>query len=544
MSSIRHLVLFFLFCTYSLTTSSAEPPLITDPNLQFEAPELPSTGALLEPMDSPVSHQVDDIITDIHFAGGTVIPLVRMAEMVKPLLNQSYSIELVTQTVKRITQAYQRQGYPLSYASVGSNSFQNGKLTITLIEGYVIRSEIDISESDFRRKVEQILEPVLQQRPLSQDVLERAVLLVKQIPGYQFDVLLPKPKTRSGATSIRVQTKSLRQIEPTLAVSKQRYSDESISLGVMLNGYDDFFDQLVLTALLPIKDRDERYFGLSVNNDWHPNGLKGVFKGDFYQDNSSDDFIFNDFDLDYQQDLQRVTVAYQLGYPLKLTNRQRIHVKAGVKHVNEQNQLRFFDQETLIQTASGDVRYSLATLGLEFAQLIDKVTLMLGVEAAKNIDLGSAQGNYDRGFTRYQANALVRYPFLSSWQVDVRLNGVYSGDTMASNEQPNYGGVKFASGYPEGQAQGDRGYGAQLRLLKTLSFSQFYVRPYVQLDRAFTEYVNVDVESRLASVALGTELGETNAYSISLEYAKPLDDNNVITGDKSPLYNLRFSWKI
>ncbi len=538
-----------LVSTFSLSALAIEPPLIVKPSEPIEANLLQrATDGVVDPMDVEVSEQARAQITSIHFAGGTVIPLSELAAQVKPLLHQTYSTELVSAAVARITQRYQDAGYILCYATVTNSGFKDGKLTITLVEGYVLQSEIVIAQSDIKQKVANILAPVLAQKPLTQAVLERAIILVKQLPGYQFNILLPKPKTLSGATSIRVEVKKRRAIEPMFSFSKQRLSDENASLALKLNSIDARFSEIKVTGLAPIKDRSERYFALSVANDWSANGLKGRLQTDFYQDKSANNFVFNGFDIDYSQDIQRTTFQYELSYPWLLANRQRLMVNAAVRHSRERNAFILYNQGSELQRLSGDVDYSLLSVKLDYAKLIDDFVWVSSVEFAHNIDLGedsaAYRSYYDQDFTFYSVNSLFRYSFLDGWRIDLGLNGVYSQDRIVANERVTYGGQFYASGYPEGQAEGDRGYGAKLQLQKIVNMNRFHVTPYVLLDIAHTEFVATDFQHNLASLAVGIELGEADDYSMTLEYAKPLDDDNFITQDKSAIYNLRFAWNI
>ncbi len=537
--------------TFSHASLSVEPPLIVDPKQkQFDEQTRSTTSSSLLVPDvvAEVSEQAEEEIANIHFAGGTVIPLPILTKQVKPLLRQPFDGQEVSKTLQAITEEYQKRGYPLSYATAAEESFNQGKLTITLIEGYIARSEVIINHQDIREKVSKILAPVLAEKPLQRKTLERAVLLVNRIPGYKFNIQLPKPKTLSGATSIRIEVQRYRSLEPILAFSKQQYSDESLSASIKFNSFDDFFSQATITSLVPLKDKDERYFAFGIENDWLANGLRGSLLVDFYQDKSQSDLLFNGFDLDYQQDTKRLTIDYSLSYPLLLTSEQQLTLGAGIKHVNEDNRYRLDSQGNMVGQVESDVSYSLAQISIDYSQLFGDFALISNLEISNNINLGQSSeeqdGFYDRGFFIYDATVHLRYQFLQYWRADLRLNGVYTNDNIATNEHVSYGGARYGSGYPEGQAEGQRGYGGYLKLLREFSMGKFHMSPYLLMDTAHSEFNQGQLKRNLSSVAIGAEFGEHSIYSFGVEYAQPMEDDNVITGDKSPIYNVRFSWQI
>ncbi|MGO2319128.1 MAG: POTRA domain-containing protein, partial [Vibrio toranzoniae] len=138
---------------------AVEPPLLVQPEPKKQAESSPNVD--VEKMKGDVEVLSSEVIQSIHFSGGTSLELEQLAQDVQILLNQPYSVELIGQAIEKITQRFHIAGYPLAFATVKQNDFRDGRLTITIVEGFVIRSELDIPNDTVIHKVRSILQPLL-----------------------------------------------------------------------------------------------------------------------------------------------------------------------------------------------------------------------------------------------------------------------------------------------------------------------------------------------------------------------------------------------
>ncbi|MGO3798782.1 MAG: POTRA domain-containing protein, partial [Vibrio casei] len=152
------------------------PPLITEPQeppptlSESQPPDLRGPADVLESNQGYISH--------VHFRGGTVISDEELSSIAQPLIDTHYSIEMAKRVIGKINALYEKKGYPLSYASIAADGFHQGRLTITLIEGYVVRAEVIVDQANIQYKVNRVLKPILQEKPLTQNSLEKAILLL------------------------------------------------------------------------------------------------------------------------------------------------------------------------------------------------------------------------------------------------------------------------------------------------------------------------------------------------------------------------------
>ena len=117
---------------------------------------------------------------------------------------------------------------------------------------------------------------------------------------------------------------------------------------------------------------------------------------------------------------------------------------------------------------------------------------------------------------------------------------------LPSAEQIRYGGPRYGRGYADGQAQGDKGMAGELELRYLQAVPMRVIKrlePYLVIDAARAELRASDRDQELVSIALGVDITDANSYTLGLEYAKPLADEHIETGDKSPIYNLRVRWQ-
>ncbi|NAW57161.1 MULTISPECIES: ShlB/FhaC/HecB family hemolysin secretion/activation protein [unclassified Vibrio] len=545
-----------LFFGVSGVSQAKDPPLITQPKSIPDAVGVSKTQLDIEPVESPVATEQAQVIRSIHFAGGTVIGLDELSQQVSPLINQAYSVELVTTTVQAITQLFQDKGYPLSFATVTKKGFSaDGQLTITLIEGHIAREEVQIEQDSIRQRVNAILAPLKNEKPLTRDTLERAVLLLGQIPGYTFNIGLPRPKTLSGATSIRVEVKEREWVEPGVSFSKQEHDDDNLYVSLKLKSLNGFFEQFSVSGLVPLDGDDERYYAVGMDNNWLDSGLVGRFQWSRYEDTSDSRLPVGNLYVDVDQDKTRDRYQYTLEYPIWLTVNQRWKVGGGIYHTDEKNDYELSYLNTMLGKTRQHTRYSSLALNTNYYRKWQSLSLFGDVRVKQGVDLGgrrndisdsngTRQLSQDMDFTIFEASLASSYQILQDLSAIVKANGVYTDDELVSSERVTYGGQFYGRGYPEGQAEGDKGYGAELKLLYNYGLNRYFIKPYVVVDTAHTEFNTLPLEHDLSSYALGVELGRGSDFNIALEYAVPFGDDNINTGEKSDVYNVRFSWKL
>ncbi|SJN22873.1 Probable activation/secretion signal peptide protein [Vibrio casei] len=533
------------------------PPLITEPQeppptlSESQPPDLRGPADVLESNQGYISH--------VHFRGGTVISDEELSSIAQPLIDTHYSIEMAKRVIGKINALYEKKGYPLSYASIAADGFHQGRLTITLIEGYVVRAEVIVDQANIQYKVNRVLKPILQEKPLTQNSLEKAILLLREIPGYRFQLALPKPKTLSGATSIRIEEVERKWIEPDLSYSYQKEGDNDLYATVTVNSLNSWIEKVSLSGLIPVdSERDTEYYAISMDHAWYdPLGIKGQLNFSRYKDNSETRLPLLGVELDVDQSKVRDRYSYSVMAPLILTTARQWKVRAKIYHTEEQNDYDVTYQDLTLDNIEQTTNYSAFSLYTNFLTSIPDFYWFSTLEVRQGVDLGANKSELsnnqgtrdfeegDLNFTAWIVNMAVGYDMVGDVQLQVKGNGFYSDDDLVSAERVSYGGRFYGRGYPEGQAEGDVGYGAEVMLSRSFHYDLMIIdqfKPYVVADTAYTKFNSLAIEHNLSSYALGLEVSYKDAIKVAFEYAVPLDDVNIDTGRKSELYNISASW--
>jgi hemolysin activation/secretion protein len=122
------------------------------------------------------------VLRAVELSGATALSTDELAESYRSLLGKPVSEADLVHIVERISEGYRQRGFVLSRAVLAPQDVDNGRLRITVLEG---RIEDIVLKGDGvdRFGVRRLLEPILAQRPLKLETLDRHLLLVNDTPG-------------------------------------------------------------------------------------------------------------------------------------------------------------------------------------------------------------------------------------------------------------------------------------------------------------------------------------------------------------------------
>ena len=135
------------------------PPGATQPPPVVQAPT-PEQLALQARLAQRIVPQHFDV-TGVH-----AMPFEEVSALLAPLSGKEISLGELVQQVDKITQLYRDRGYPLSFALVQNQTFANGLVVVTVVEGYIgtVRIEGDLGNAQDR--LESLAEPLKEEKPL------------------------------------------------------------------------------------------------------------------------------------------------------------------------------------------------------------------------------------------------------------------------------------------------------------------------------------------------------------------------------------------
>ncbi|WP_420554870.1 ShlB/FhaC/HecB family hemolysin secretion/activation protein [Neptuniibacter marinus] len=535
---------------------ASEPPVIVDtvferkPQIQQQSTELPDLQTRTESLSSGSSI----VIKNIEIQGGTVFSLEQVSDWLQPIIGKEAKRELLIEVLNNITTAYSKSGFPLSYASIPSGQdLSSGKIIIRLVEGYVARSEVEVDSKRIEDRIERYVTRMMQERPLSKKTFERYVSLIEATPGYKFHINVPKPMSATGATTIRVEQVEKELIQPSLALDNSDSNRILASVGV--NSSTSYADQLTIAGLFS-NDVDKFYsatYSQFINDD----GLTVQLGARYYKSDETDRFSVVDIPMDYFESKTREEYSIGLSYPLELSQTHAWWVGSKIHHFDEASVFKLRSQSSFAQI-NKDLKYSAVEAYTSLLINTSKSVRQASVALKQGVDLGANQnelgdssvtvsGAENLYFTYLTTELFWRSRVAKKWQIQTRLHGQWTDDILPSAEQDRYGNILFARGYPEGQAQGDRGYAGEVELryihpLNTTFIKQ--IEPYFIVDAARTHLLSNGNRSSLSSSSVGIAFTDNRYYGLSMEYSVPTGDLPIDSNRRSGVVNLRVQWQL
>lgn len=540
-----------------------EPPFIVEEVLEQEALDKKSDVETPDARSLSTAQQQEKVVhvNNVQFQGGSVFELKKLAELVKPLIKRDVTKAEIVAVLNAITEQYIKAGYVLSFASLPSQKVENGLLKIVLVEGYIARQEIVIEDENVKARVKKFADKMQGEKPLTKATFERYAHLIEATPGYKFKLRVPKPRTYSGGTTIRVEEVSAEPVETTLGVDDSESEDTKLLAGVTFNSLSASGDKLNLSTLIP-NDTVDQYYALAYQQDIGDDGLRIAFSANHFESQNDDRIFVADIPLNFEENKDRDKLKIGIKYPLKLAKKTSWWLGADLHYLDEDSlfELQRTDDPGNTVEIDKELRYSALEVSSNWTKQSSRQIFRVSGSIKQGLEIGSNKntltdsngtrsGSETLYFNTIRLDGLWRYMMSSTWRFQAKANVFWSDDILPSAEQIRYGGSRYGKGYVDGQAQGDEGVAGEIELRYLHNVKTDYIKrlePYVVFDAARAKLRASNRDHKLSSTAIGMSIsgGNNNDYAFGVEYAKPLADRHFETGDRTPIYNLKFRLKL
>lgn len=542
-------------------------PALIDPNNPAKVersnrPQAPAEDAPKLSVSVPKNKLTPETLINvehIQFIGGTRYPLKELLLPFVPYAHKKVPLKTLNGLVNDITLRYRADGYPLSYAWLPDNNFQDGVVKIVLVEGYVAHSDIQSNNPNIAERLKRLAAKIMTEKPLTQATFDRYSQLMTRTPGVTVDANARLPQNIYGAAAMQA-TGFQPHIWDISSTIDTRRSQNMAFINGSLSNLTQYGDQLGVATLIPLDSTTRKsYLGLNYQQFLNDEGLMMQLKGSFYREDPRDyTRLLNLADgyIDSHQKTTQYNGGAMFSYPVLLTRKQQFSVNGGVDYTDRRNDNTFraiVNEQTVARaTQNTHVRYPALEFGMNGLQAFDrasisgKLTLRQGVNAASLADAAPVQGN-DLSFTLWKSNIDAAWMMTDNVRLSTSLEGDWSDNDLPEPERVSFGAQRFGRGYQDGEASGDYGYGGQLELryLHQRKASRWVatVQPYVLADTAQTWFNTPGYpHQRLASVATGVMVGDNKHYSLTVEAARPVGDMPTDTRSREWRYSLTVSW--
>lgn len=467
------------------------------------------------------------VLTAVVIDGATVFDPAALAPAYEDFLAREIGLADVEEILRRITGKYRESGYFLSHAIAEPQGLQSGILRITVIEGGVQRVAFPGLPDREADRLRPYTSAVLAERPLRLATLERALLLINDLPDVRVAPSLSPIDEKTG------------NYELALAIDKSRFSGVvsldnrgTRSLGPVETQAAGGVDS-VLTAF----DR------LSLNFFTIPNQPRELMS----------EQLGYDLPLGSGGTRGTLTVARTDLHPhgnlasLALSG-DATHFGAGVTHpVLRLRDQSFwlggaFDVQQSEQSQQGVRQFDdqLRVLRLHGLYLADDGwggSNSVNVEASQGLDaLGASQPggselsrpNGRPDFTKFTGTAIRQQHLFGGFYLRLSAAGQKAAEPLLVSEQFALGGTQFGRAYDPGEIAGDDGAAgsAELRyvgLVDNSAIRSYEVYTFYDLGTVWNMGVSDGTQRQsLASAGVGVRVALQRGLSAGLEVADPL----------------------
>lgn len=534
-------------------TRPAGNPLESLP--QINAPQRSTVTVQVEPQAQQVQELLARHITPstIRVEGVKSLPFDLVSSRFTPLVGKDITIGQLIETANGVTKLYQERGFALSFAFVPAQTFENGVVRVTIVEGYVSDVQITGKPGPMESKLRAVAAHITADRPLRKETFERYVNTFGLLPGITVKANVPPPQNTDGATTMTLDV-SRKPINVSSGIATTTPGVQGV-FTVTESGLTSLGEQLSISALAPKGPNNVTYVAASGSVPIGSNGLIARVDASHYRGNPTDNPGLPSY-------VKRTVINDKIGlstsYPILLSNQRSLlaTVSGYASHSedNYQNQLggQYIGLRSQVRVLQAQMDYttirpsSVTKLSLNVAKAFD----ILGASKSAETNIaGSTQTNpasitfVRTGGTLVQTN---QWPYKIG--TTVQLTGQYSAVSLPTTEQIAFGAQRFALGYEPGEASGDSGWGMSAEINRQFTVGYAYLKsitPYIAYDMARV-YLRAGTPqpNRLSSVGIGVRVSDGQHYNLDLNVAKAVGDAPIESASRSPRINASFSYQL
>ncbi|MGN4195206.1 ShlB/FhaC/HecB family hemolysin secretion/activation protein [Burkholderia gladioli] len=522
---------------------------------QINAPQRSTVTVQVEPQAQQVQELLARHLTPstIRIEGVKSIPFDLVSARFTPLVGKDVTIGQLIETANGVTKLYQERGYALSFAFVPAQTFEDGVVRITVVEGFVSDVQITGKPGAMESKLRAVAAHITADRPLRKDTFERYVNTFGLLPGITVKANVPPPQNTDGATTMTLDV-SRKPINISSGIATTNPGVQGV-FTVTESGLTSLGEQLSISALAPKGPNNVTYVAASAAVPIGSNGWTARVDATHYRGNPTDNPGLPSY-------VKRTVVNDKIGistsYPILLNNQRSLlaTVSGYASHSedNYQNQLggQFIGLRSQVRVLQAQMDYtavrtsSVTKLSFNVAKAFD----ILGASKSGETNIpGTVQNNpasitfVRTGGTVVQSN---QWPFKIG--TTVQLTGQFSPVSLPTTEQIAFGAQRFALGYEPGETSGDSGWGMSAEINRQFSVGYAYLKsitPYIAYDMARVYlHAGTPLPNRLSSVGIGIRVSDGQHYNLDLNVAKAIGDAPIESASRSPRINASFSYQL
>jgi hemolysin activation/secretion protein len=475
-------------------------------------------------------------LTELRLEGVTAYKESELQEIYEKYIGQTVSLADIYSIAAELTAKYRNDGYILTQIIVPPQTIDAGIVRLRVVEGTIdkvhITGKTGEEEKDLslmRRYASQVIHPG---RPLNIKELERALLLINDLPGVEARSVIAPSKARTGAADLII-TVDRDPYDAFLGIDNygSRFLGRwGASAGGSLNSAlfhanEKISSQIVYVPHGPLSDHELAYISGSY---WLPVGGMGTSLEAFYSYTDTEPGLdLREFEVQGRSHYLSVTLEHPFVRTRALNLTGRILLDG--RNVENENNIPDNREDNIRALRAGgrlesiDTLFSggLNSLDVEFSKGLN----MLGASDKHDANLSRPDG--DPQFLKLEAEARRLQHLGGQFNLLLGAKGQLSNAAQLSAEEFGIGGSSYGRGYDPSEIVGDDGIAGKIELqwnplwqMKWINRSQIF--GFWDAGKVWNDDATTDKVESLASAGLGFRADLVSDIQTEFYVAVPL----------------------
>lgn len=469
-------------------------------------------------------------------------------------LGKEFDINGLYQILDIINKEYKVSGYIIAKAFFPQQDITDGIIHIKIVEGNVDSSEngIVIKEENLRLNSEYakkiVTTSLSQGKPLHKEQLERAILLLSDLPGIKATANLEKGSQKD-TTRIIMETKEGNVTNPYVSLdnSGSRYTGVyKLTAGVDFKDPNKNGDEVKLKVTQSIGAGDLNLISLGYSIPIKYSGLKVGINTQFMKYELGEEFK----SLNLKGNSKNYSIYST--YPIKRTTQTNLTFKSSYDFAilkDKQNGIESNSKN--VQTLRTGLLVNRSDKFLEGGYTYGDIFFNIGDNNIKNtasfnLDQSSMGAKTNGDFKKLTFNVSRIQRGSEKFFLVGTMAGQYSYDNLDSSEKFQLGGAYGVRAYPSGEASGDNGLKSTLEARYIIASGTdigdiraigFYDWGRIQQYKNRGDIVlSAPSSYNLKGWGIGMNFGKPNDFDGAITYARKIGTNpgaDALTGNDS-----------
>ena len=445
-----------------------KPPLGPSPIPDVVTPESPE---VVPPTDAA---NIRFLLRQVNIDGLTVFSEEQLKPLYNDVIDHEVSLADVFRIAEAITSKYRSDGYILTRAVVPAQRISNGMVRISVVEGFLNKVIIQGKKTP---AIQALADRLLQSPPLTNQVLQRYLLLINDLSGVQARAVLAPSTDALGGSDLTlvIEDKSL-DFSANLDNRGSKYIGPMQFVGeAAINDTSGLSDRMSFRySTTPVAEDELRYFELGYALPLGSDGMK--FEMNTSGNQSSPGSILHTSALKTEANSESATVKLSYAYLRSQTDNLFADISFTLRNSN-------FDQFSLPSrtkmTSSYEDRIRALRAGVSYDTLdvwggrdFVRFEMSQGLTILNASPNGSSSNtSRDGGRSNFTKGSLdvSRQQNLNSVTPGLSLMTAASGagtlgQQLLASEQFGVGGSQFGRGYDSSELTGDYGAAGKIEL--------------------------------------------------------------------------------